>query len=250
MTGDGFASSEGTCPGCHRALRPGMNYCPGCGRQLREGAPRVHDPPYTSTVQGAMRFAAPVQAQAPPFMAPYGMYPPLASAKRSGAIASAVFSLISASFSFIGGLVYLFQGLWFEDLWVLMAALCFIAFALAILGTIAIARRTWRFVALLSDLALVGVGVFIFIDMDFVGIVVLSMALVAITLLMTSWGQFAEELPWGQPLPYPRPHTGSAWQLSPSMGARPPHPGDPPMGAPPPSTSWDGGPVEEIAGED
>ncbi len=228
MTGGGLEPSRATCPGCGRELGRGMNFCPGCGRQLTEAAPWVKEAPRPSIAQGALHFTAPAHAQSPPFMPPYVMYPPQLSSRRAGAIASAVFSLVSASFAFIGGLIYILQGLGSENLWVLMGALCFLAFALAILGTIGIARRTWRFVSLLADLALLGLGLFVFLDQIFVGIVVLAMALVAIILLLASWGQFGELHPWGPPFPYPGP-PGGAW---------------------PPPAGRDGGPVEEYVGEE
>lgn len=248
MTPGGEPPFDGECPGCQRALRPGMNFCPGCGRGLRGPAPRTGPVPSPAMAQGALRFQAPVGAQYPPFTATPGMYPPPVSAKRAGAMASAVFSLISASFAFVGGLIYLSQGLGSRDLWLLMGALCFLAFALAILGTIAIGRRTWRSLALMADLALVAIGALALADQVFVGIVVLSMALVALTLLLASWGQFMEEYLYGYPYPPALPPTASAWQLPSDLGTRPPGPVPPGRGAPPPRSADGEASIDEFAG--
>jgi hypothetical protein len=151
------------------------------------------------------------------------------SSKRAGAITSAILMLISASFAFIAGLIYIMSGIWFEDLWVGLGIMCFISFSLAIVGTVAIVRRIWPLVPLAADALLIACAVLSLMDMMGISIVILVLAIVAIVLLAASWGQFKELRNMQYPMPMGMPPQ--------AMGMPPQAMGMPPqaMGMPPPA---------------
>jgi hypothetical protein len=181
--------------------------------------------------EGTIHFHVPTQGPYPmPYFGGPVMYPPPMSTKRAGAIASAVLMLIAAVFVLIAGIFYTVEGLWWEDFWVALGVVCFITFSMAIVGTIAIARRTWRLAPLAADGLLIACGAFSFIDLDFVGIIILVLAVIALIMLAVSFGQFAETTGY----PYPQPQM----MPPPGMGMMGPQVGMPPptgMGAPPPA---------------
>ncbi|UCC93402.1 MAG: zinc-ribbon domain-containing protein [Thermoplasmata archaeon] len=253
------------CPNCSRQLRPGMNFCPGCGTPT--GAPTgsggatgpVPTPgqaPANAPVSGrngTLHFHAPTQG---PYPMPYFPAPAMVAApmtsKRAGAIASAVLMLIASVFVLIAGIFYTVEGLWWEDFWVALGAICFVTFALTIVATIAIVRRSWRFVPLLANGLLIGCGTFALFDLDFLGVIIIILSIISMILLLVSWGQFHELSSYQYPMPYmmPPPGTpmgGGGMGMTPPpgmggpapMGAPPPGMGAPPpgMGAPPPASA-------------
>ena len=215
-----------------------MNFCPGCGRP-------TGGPPGAGTVptgggpaaapvagrNGTIHFHVPSQGPYPmPYFGGPMMYPPPMSSRRAAAIASAVLMLIAAAFVLIAGIYYTVEGLWWEDFWVALGVFCFIAFSMSVVATVAIARRTWRLMPLVADGLLISAGAFSMIDLDWLGIIILVLAIIALILFATSWGQFDERFAY----PYPQPQM----MAPPGMGAPGPQPGMPPqpmMGAPPPA---------------
>jgi hypothetical protein len=162
------------------------------------------------------------------------MYPGPITSKRAGAIASAVIMLVAAVFVLIAGIFYTVEGLWWEDFWVALGVICFISFSMAIVGTIAIARRSWRFAPLLANGLLIACGAFSLIDLDFLGIIILILSIISLILLVVSWGQFSELGGQHYPMPYMMPPPGSPMPAG-GMGMMPPPGmgGPPAMGAPP-----------------
>lgn len=238
---------ETACPSCQRALRPGMNFCPGCGLPLggQSGAARVPGPQQApaSGRDGSIHFHVPAQGPYPmPYFGGPVMYAPPMTGKRAAAIASAVLMLISAAFVLIAGIFYTVEGLWWEDFWVALGAFCFIAFSMAVVATVAIARRTWRFAPLVANGMLITCGAFSMVDLDFLGVIILVLAVIALILIATSWGQFDERRGYQYPQPYTMAPpemgvSGPSTGMPPmeGMGAPPPtYMGQPPSGAPPP----------------
>jgi hypothetical protein len=185
------------------------------------------------------------------------------TSKRAGSIASAVIMIIAAVFVLIAGIIYTVEGLWWEDFWVALGVICFVSFAMAIVGTIAIVRRSWRIAPLIANGLLLGCGIFAMFDLDFLGVIIIILSIISFILLAVSWGQFHELGAHQYPMPYAMPPpgtpmTGGGMGMTPppgmggpgpmggpqpGMGAPPPNMGAPPpdMGAPPPAPY----PVEE-----
>lgn len=252
------------CPNCQRGLRPGMNFCPGCGTPLDGGQGQETYPgagPARAPVpgrDGTIHFHVPAQGPYPmPYLGGPMMYRPPMTGRRATAIASAVIMLISAAFVLIAGIVYTVEGLWWEDFWVVLGVMCFASFSMAVVATVAIARRTWRFAPLVADGMLIACGVFSIIDLDLLGLIILVLAIIALILFAVSWGQFKERFAFPYAGPYGGPYGGPAMMAppgpgmpgppavtgpSPGMGAPPPGYAPPgPVGAPPPRAV----PVEE-----
>ncbi len=158
------------------------------------------------------------------------MYAPPMTGKRAVAIASSVLMLISAAFVLIAGIFYTVEGLWWEDFWVALGAFCFVAFSMAVVATVAIARRTWRLAPLVADGMLISCGAFSMFDLDFLGVIILVLAVIALILITTSWGQFDERRGYQYPQPYMMGAPGMGYP-GPQMGMPPPGA----MGAPPPA---------------
>lgn len=227
---------EPACPNCQRQLRPGMNFCPGCGTPVGGGpGPGPSRGPGTGAMpvsgrDGTIHFHVPTQGPYPmPYFGGPMMYPPPMSSKRAGAIASAVIMLISAIFVMIAGIFYTVEGLWWEDFWVALGVFCFFSFSMAVVATIAIARRTWRLAPLVADGLLISCGAFSMVDLDVLGIIIMVLAILALILIAVSFGQFNEGLGYQYPQPYMMPPPG-AGMPGPQMGMPPPAG----MGAPPP----------------
>jgi hypothetical protein len=188
------------------------------------------------------------------------------SSKRAGSVASAIVMLIAAALVLIMGIVYTVEGLWWEDFWVALGVFCFLSFSMAIVGTIAIARRAWRFSVLLADGMLVACGGFSLVDFTELGIIIVVLSAIALVLIGVSWGQFKEQhalrypyTPMMQPpapgMPGPavgmvRPGSGTAGPVRgvppPGATGAPPPGAVPPMGGAPPPRSdpaEDEGPV-------
>ena len=237
---------ETSCPNCQRQLRPGMNFCPGCGSptgaSIGTGQGRGQVP--VSGSEGTLHFHAPTQGPYPmPYFPAPAMYPPPMSGKRAGAIASAVIMIISAVFVLIVGIYYTIEGLWWDDFWVVLGIICFITFSMAIVGTIAVVRRAWRLTPLLADTMLIACGAFSIFDLGVLGPIILILAIIALILLVVSWGQFNEPRAMQYPLPYMSPPPGTPMPVAgmgmgmtppPAVGAPPPGPMSPTWGAPPP----------------
>jgi hypothetical protein len=172
------------------------------------------------------------------------------STKRAGAIASAVIMLISAIFVMIAGIFYTVEGLWWEDFWVALGVFCFFSFSMAIVATIAIARRTWRLAPLVADGLLISCGAFSMVDLDVLGVIIMVLAILALILIAVSFGQFNEGFGYPYPQPYMTPPPG-AGMPGPQMGMPPPvgmgatppvrYPPPPDGGAPQPRAA----PIEE-----
>jgi hypothetical protein len=177
----------------------------------------------------------------PYFPAP-AMYAPPMSSKRAGAIASAVIMIIASVFVLIAGIFYTVEGLWWEDYWVALGVICFVSFAMTIVGTIAIVRRSWRFAPLVANGLLLVCGVFSLFDLDFLGVIIIILSVISLILLVVSYGQFKEQGMFQYPMPYMMPPPGAPMPAG-GMGMAPPPGiggpgtmGAPPagMGAPPP----------------
>lgn len=242
---------ETRCPNCQRDLRPGMNFCPGCGYRLTTGPAPGGVPsqgmgaPLAPVAgrQGTIHIHAPSQGPYPmPYFPAPAMYAPPMTSKRGTAVASAVIMLIAAVFVLIAGLVYTFEGLWWDDFWVALGILCFVGFSMAIVGAIAIARRAWRLAPLVADGLMISIGAFSLVDLGFLGLIILVLAIIAVVLLAVSWGQFDERFAHQYPMPYMMPPQGMGgppgtfpMASPPGMGAPPPTmTAPPPGGAPPP----------------
>jgi len=189
-----------------------------------------------------------------PYFPGPAMYPAPMSSKRAGAIASAVMMIISAVFTLIAGIIYTVEGLWWEDFWVALGVFCFVSFSMAIVGTIAIVRRQWRFAPLVASGLLIACGSFSMIDLGFWGLIILVLAVIALVLLAASWGQFNERSAYQYPMPYMMPPPGAGVPMGGmggpvggmggpvggmggpvgSMGMAPP----PMVGAPPPGPAY------------
>ncbi len=231
-----------------------MNFCPACGTPLGAGSDPANapgpGPMPVSGRDGTIHFHVPTQGPYPmPYFGGPMLYPPPMSTKRAGAIASAVLMLISAVFVLLAGIFYTVEGLWWEDFWVALGVICFVTFSMAVVGTIAIARRIWRLAPLAADGLLIACGAFSMVDLDFIGVIILVLAIIALILLAVSFGQFNEAVGYHYPQPYMMPPPGMGMP-GPQMGAPPPtgmgaaprvrHP-PPTRGAPPPRAA----PVEE-----
>lgn len=218
------------CPSCGRELRPGMNFCPACGTPAVMGTGSAGGPAPgpglgsmpVSGREGTIHFHVPTQGPYPmPYFGGPVMYPPPMSSKRAGAIASAVLMLISAVFVLLTGIFYTVEGLWWEDFWVALGVFCFITFSLAIVGTVAIARRAWRLVPLAADGLLIACGAFSLFDLDFMGVIIIVLGVIALVLLAVSFGQFNERFGYPYPQPYMMAPTGMGMP-GPAMGMTPP----------------------------
>ncbi|MHC4779939.1 MAG: hypothetical protein ACYTFG_15310, partial [Planctomycetota bacterium] len=140
------------------------------------------------------------------------------SSKRGGAIASAIMMIISAVFVLIAGIIYTIEGLWWEDFWVALGVFCFVSFSMAIVGTIAIVRRAWRFAPLVADGMLIASGSIAIFDLGFLGIIVLVLGIIALVLLVVSWGNFNERSAYQYPMPYMMPPPGAGGPMGSPMG--------------------------------
>jgi hypothetical protein len=154
------------------------------------------------------------------------------SSKRAGAIASAIIMMIASVFVLIMGIFYTVEGLWWEDFWVVLGVFCFLSFSMAIVGAIAIARRAWRFAALLADGMLVTCGGFSLVDFTELGIIIVVLSGLSLVLIGVSWGQFNERYAYHYPPPMGGPGPGMP---GPGMGM--PGPG---MGMPGPGMGMPG----------
>lgn len=227
-----------TCPNCQRELRDGMNFCPGCGLPLHEATGQGP----TSGREGSMHFPGPALG---PYPMPYmpGSYPyatPMSS-RRAAGVAGGVLMIITASFVFLGGLVYIIES-WWSDAWLFMASLSMLSFALAIVGAIGAFRRTWRLLALISCILMVVTAILSLFDLSGLAFITLTLASISTVLIAVSWPQFKEHLtvpgaymPW-----YPGPMAGMVppWGPPPAWGGSPPPAWD---GAPPPASGGDPG---------
>jgi hypothetical protein len=162
------------------------------------------------------------------------MYPAPMSSKRAGAIASTIAMLIAAVFVLIMGIFFTVEGLWRADLWVALGVYCFLSFSMTIVGVIAIARRAWRFSALLADGMLVSCGAFSLVEFPELGILIIILSGLALVLIGVSWGQFKEQYAYQYPYPPTAPGPG-AGMPAPGMGM--PGPG---MGMPGPVAGMPG----------
>jgi hypothetical protein len=165
------------------------------------------------------------------------MYAQPTSGKRAMGVASGILMIIAASFIFLEGLIFAVDGWWWADYWVYLGVLCFVAFALGIVGAVGVFRRTWRYLDLVSAVLLVVTGIVTIFDMTWFALIILILAIVALILMATGWGQFDEP----RAMPYPMYPMG----MQPGMPMHPqgmPPPGGAPGGQPMPPPPG-GGPM-------